>query len=1140
MVEGMASECNTNDAAVLGFKLKPTQTYRAIVAMDGASIAALYLDFSRTHKVLNREEARTSAKLCEIGKAFMQEKARALVRGAGGRAILHTYGSDCTPLLTGVSYTTQLQGGRVVVRKGSEGAEFLVQRSFLKTTDASGDPVQTVLFTEPVPLTQGKSAWCQFTAAQRFFPMLRALGHKGVSVSHYCFDRMMQSSLNRKMQQRQGLYYEVVGGESPRTGPAALHELLDWHLSTGCAAHDSHNSLKWGLECVTRDTGNIVRKLHVTIESLRNAFDLLHGFLKPFVEAKLAFEGSPENPQEVYDHWVNLGVVPDIAETLAELNLHWDGSKLLVGEQHRGRHDLVQKVSACMLGVFQFRTFTTSRWITVGDSSRSLVASLCLGLQGLVHMIRQSPDTSEYYIHGFGQLDNETLKYAIVAAMSSNVSDAVLVELLEDDRLARHVAAIERGLQEECQWIADVSGFTWNRLSGLLSGLPAKALRSACCLAASISAAYFTRKCLQVVQSFPWKLCVGNIADNLEQLASQIQCPSADATTQQIHHLLRIGYSRRALVEGILLLRDVHFATNNIEQGHGSAATIIRAHKRYGKNMLSQRSFIHMMRFMFPSSSAESGVSKSRSEAKLESLMAYQPQRITGRHIFLGDLQTALATAVPLERRGEVGQTMMVRHALVYKGLKPALREEYEARAANMSSARRKANDDELATLLRQRQDSGHIRSRQDPGDPAQLQVSTCRLSETDLATIAAMYSSFEFSERKVEALREQAIVGPPPPTAASIAKLEAIAHDAEEVGALPDWCHMVCKFRNEFHGCALVFQTDGAEATYLLLFAQKSPQQAAFIPLTKKEFVLPLASSLEGPILLATMATLCEHQFECQWCHFVYERDIVINDATIVHVLPDMRFLHSNVVGSNRDLLPLSDFIEDFGLPGPGPPKAKKAKVDLDAQMNLVQQFPWLEAYGLKGPAPARESLGNQAAGSSGDLLPIADATPLMEDEQASTFAALQARRESWEGEHGQPAQNFKTMIHGGKWTAATQRVPFDSIKTYAQRGEPYEWCKRYSLSVAASFSFKKFGDRAASSLALYWCQRMQYFYTLYLMAGQKDYHFTAEDRNQAPEPDAQLFGTLFDAKGVVAARLSELEGVFPASFSSQSASSR
>ena len=88
---------------MLGLKPNHTQTYRSTVAMDGASIAALYLDFSRTHKVLAREEAKTCSRLCEVGKAFLQEMARALVRGAGGRAILHTYGSDCTPLLTGVA-----------------------------------------------------------------------------------------------------------------------------------------------------------------------------------------------------------------------------------------------------------------------------------------------------------------------------------------------------------------------------------------------------------------------------------------------------------------------------------------------------------------------------------------------------------------------------------------------------------------------------------------------------------------------------------------------------------------------------------------------------------------------------------------------------------------------------------------------------------------------------------------------------------------------------------------------------------------------------------------------------------------------------------------------------------------------------
>eukprot|EP00972_Heterocapsa_arctica_P086888 12808827-Heterocapsa_arctica.AAC.1 len=76
--------------------------------MDGDSIAALFLEHSRPHRIIGRAECVTTSKLCELGKSFLQDKARALVRAAGGRAVLHTYGSDCTPKLTGVTYSTKL------------------------------------------------------------------------------------------------------------------------------------------------------------------------------------------------------------------------------------------------------------------------------------------------------------------------------------------------------------------------------------------------------------------------------------------------------------------------------------------------------------------------------------------------------------------------------------------------------------------------------------------------------------------------------------------------------------------------------------------------------------------------------------------------------------------------------------------------------------------------------------------------------------------------------------------------------------------------------------------------------------------------------------------------------------------------
>ena len=74
-----------------------------------------------------------------------------------------------------------------------------------------------------------------------------------------------------------------------------------------------------------------------------------------------------------------------------------------------------------MLCVFRLKKFSGSRWVTVGESCRSLLAAMSLGLEGLVSMVRESPKASGYHIHGFGQLGHDTVRYDAVAAASSHL-----------------------------------------------------------------------------------------------------------------------------------------------------------------------------------------------------------------------------------------------------------------------------------------------------------------------------------------------------------------------------------------------------------------------------------------------------------------------------------------------------------------------------------------------------------------------------------------------------------------------------------------------------------------------------------------------------------------------------------------------
>jgi hypothetical protein len=60
--------------------------------------------------------------------------------------------------------------------------------------------------------------------------------------------------------------------------------------------------------------------------------------------------------------------------------------------------------------------------------------------------------------------------YCIFAAVVSYVPDAVLAELLVDDRLARHGARLQKLVMEEISWVGALDAFIWQRFSAVLGG----------------------------------------------------------------------------------------------------------------------------------------------------------------------------------------------------------------------------------------------------------------------------------------------------------------------------------------------------------------------------------------------------------------------------------------------------------------------------------------------------------------------------------------------------------------------------------------------------------------------------------------------------------------------------------------------
>ena len=348
----------------------------------------------RAHTVLSKRDSVTASKLTEVAKACLREKAKHLVTAAKGHALLYSYGSDGTPVLTKKTFVSHLSSGRSLVRKGGQGVEFLIEKAFLKSFSSVGEPMVCCLTRDPRPLAKGKGAWQCFQAAVDFFPMVRTMGHKGIIVNHYGFDRALYSSLQRKMQQRHKLFYQIQSETDEAA--AALGALTEWVVTTPCANHDCQNSLRWGLMSLGPNE-EVLKRLWVVIESQRNGFSLLVGHLESFITEALSFVDEEFEEEVVVAFWHGLGVEPEIAEFLAMYNVHWQDGALKVNlSANNPEADLVGKLYTAMLSTFQTKKFTDSRWLTIGDSCRTLVASWALGLEGSLPKpgLMQAPPTS--------------------------------------------------------------------------------------------------------------------------------------------------------------------------------------------------------------------------------------------------------------------------------------------------------------------------------------------------------------------------------------------------------------------------------------------------------------------------------------------------------------------------------------------------------------------------------------------------------------------------------------------------------------------------------------------------------------------------------------------------------------------------
>ena len=100
----------------------------------------------------------------------------------------------------------------------------------------------------------------------------------------------------------------------------------------------------------------------------------------------------------------------------------------------------------------------------------AVLTSLCCGLDELIQRTRASQHCTDFYLRGGRRLNYELKFYMAVAAASSWVSEGVLNNNVDDDRLLRKYTDHGKSLLQDVCFAEHVSQFKWARLAALVGG----------------------------------------------------------------------------------------------------------------------------------------------------------------------------------------------------------------------------------------------------------------------------------------------------------------------------------------------------------------------------------------------------------------------------------------------------------------------------------------------------------------------------------------------------------------------------------------------------------------------------------------------------------------------------------------------
>eukprot|EP00971_Amphidinium_carterae_P329440 6461886-Amphidinium_carterae.4 len=1020
----------------------------------------------------------------------------AWVEAHASAPVLVQYSSDCTPSKHRESQGWTTVDGQKVRQRVEASSEFILQHILCTALESDGSSSTTCVAGEPL-IIAGKSM-AYLTAVGVQFSPLRGILSVTDNICVFCqtYDRGIGVQLLHGLS---GHYYRQRSSTCA-SSDAGLADLLQWHVHCYCAPHDGHNALKWAQSSGFLSDKSVIKDLWAGISGYRYIRHHCLSHLRAWLLEHVVERSEDVLPSTAVLEfvWGLVGVSPTLIEPLAhDMRLHWSSGKLCVRRSFLAKPDWLEILSGVWLSICNIKAFSSSRWLSVGQSFRSMVASALCGFTDLADQLRAKNKVSKYFSAGCSKVTCSCWQYLVRTGRAAIVLENFILSALEDARIPKNLAIFKENMLEDYKFVAEGPPEAFQLISDSVH-LLGQDLRSQVLSSLLVSMSYIHHTTLVLAGLYPWALCEGDIEENMRALEG-LDAPPPENVTARIYVLLRNGFPRHQIKDAIKLLGEIVWSTALTEKQHSGVSVIRRYHPDLGLSVLSGRGFLHFNRQLLPKASDEE-VQFGKWEKQFRKLQSKAPRRLQGRNLFVQHIfrkSTKLADRADATQPRRLSKRwIMAKHITHWNLLKPAQRAAYNRRA-DLAKIARIANTqnaiEEHVTqglLLKERMADSLDLTRV----PNKLQ--NCALKPPDIDHLALAFNNTNKTRRKWESERDKSLRVEEPLSAETMSGLVGSSLLTEVLPDLgPKWLSSLCRHRTQLETAILSCTIHGRSCYWRFLYASLRPVAVSLLPLGK-------VASSEFNVSEFGVRRSQQHVFNQS--HFKYE----VGSFETGSVWKDvdwecMQVQLESFFGVNGILITYDTpmFLPELVLEWDRDLEGLAADTSHEHAAAIASKVPnWLQSF-------------VQAEGSE-DLVPDlddADEAELAEDDGdvdevevgfKVMCTALAGKKETWKSKVSISDWFHEALCEDKRLLAKKGDTIHATLITVKKETPMYDFVHKMGLPKSGRFETSVYTEEGAGALTRLFTSRLVFLYELYTEHGSASKAFVPGHLSKWKEP--------------------------------------